>query len=184
MSLQIYILGSLWERDIHPYEIKKRITENTGGTVNITDGNLYYNFDSLHKKGYIEKIEVVQSDNYPDKSFYRITDKGRTGLRNMIYKSFAKPSDVKSLMAPLLFLQLVDRKRIVFLLQEAIEQREVELTTMQQRIVEGAASSNETEEQQLYAFIVRYSLSRREHELAALKEMLGVVEQMHNGQSS
>ncbi|MFD1884876.1 PadR family transcriptional regulator [Paenibacillus wenxiniae] len=182
MSLQIYILGSLWQQDIHPYEIKKRIAENTGGTVNITDGNLYYNFDALNKKGYIEKVEVIQSANYPDKSFYRITDEGRDGLRSMIYKSFAKPTDISSLMAPLLFIRLVDIKRIIFFLQEAIEKREGELTDIQEHIIDGKVLDDQTEQKQLYSFIIRYAVSRREHELVALKDMLNVIEQLNNGQ--
>ncbi|WP_411344457.1 PadR family transcriptional regulator [Paenibacillus sp. WLX1005] len=182
MSLQIYILGSLWEKEIHPYEIKKRITENTSGTVTITDGNLYYNFDALHKKGYIEKVETVPSDNYPDKSFYGITEQGREALKNMIYKSFTAPKDVRSLLAPLFFVRLVDMNRIIFLLQQAVEQREQDLASKRERSSNWTAPDITPEYEECHSFLIRFSLSRRESDLNSLKDLLGVIQRMNNQQ--
>ncbi|MEW4372345.1 PadR family transcriptional regulator [Paenibacillus kandeliae] len=182
MSLQIYILGSLWENDIHPYEIKKRIIENTSGTVTITDGNLYYNFDALHKKGYIEKVETVSSEHYPDKSFYGITEQGRESLKDMIYKSFTAPKDVRSLLAPLFFVRLVDMNRIAFLLQEAVEQREQDLVSTRERSAQWTTPDMTPEYEECHAFLIRYSLSKRENELASLKDLLGVIQRMNSQQ--
>lgn len=178
MSLQIYILGSLWNKEIHPYEIKKRITENTRATVSITDGNLYYNFDALHKKGYIEKVETVHSENYPDKSYYGITEAGRDALQDMIYKSFKKPKDIASLLAPLFFVRLVDIERVIFLFQSAIDQREQELKEMQERAVDWTAPRIEPGYEECYEFVVRHGLDRRQRELQDFKDLLEVISRM------
>ncbi|WP_052723547.1 PadR family transcriptional regulator [Paenibacillus wulumuqiensis] len=178
MSLQIYILGSLWHEERHPYDIKKRILENTSNTVSITDGNLYYNFDALYKKGYLEKVETVQSEGHPDKSNYAITESGREALKDMIYKSFKHPKDIRSLLAPLFFVKLVDIDRILYMLSEAIEQKEQELDEMKKRTASWQPQNVEAGYEECYAFLIRYGQSGRQHELDNLKDLLGVIQRM------
>lgn len=38
------------------------------------EGMIYYNFEVLYKKGFIEKIEMIQSENRLDKMMYGIID--------------------------------------------------------------------------------------------------------------
>ncbi|ANF94979.1 PadR family transcriptional regulator [Paenibacillus bovis] len=183
MSLQIYILGSLWHEERHPYDIKKRILENTSNTVSITDGNLYYNFDALHKKGYLDKVETVQSEGHPDKSNYAITESGREALKDMIYKSFKNPKDIRSLLAPLFFVRLVDISRIQFMLTEAIAQKEQELQEMTARTASWQPVNIEAGYEECYEFLIRYGRSGRTHELDNLKDLLGVISRMQEDRS-
>lgn len=128
MSLQIAILGMLWEREGHPYEIKKRMQQfDLDHVISITDGALYYNFEALVKKEFLQKIEVVHSDNRPDKKMYAITEKGRQGLKDEIYSKFKKSTDIKSLSGSIPFIHLVDRDRLSFLIEDIIEKLQKKL---------------------------------------------------------
>lgn len=121
VSLQIYILGNLSEGDRHPYDIKKQVQKAPENTITINDGTLYYNFEVLLKKGLIRKVEVVHSDNRPEKTMYGITDEGRAFLEDEIYASFRKMSNIKSLYSSLLFLDKVDKNKLAYLIEENIE---------------------------------------------------------------
>ncbi|MFC3746026.1 PadR family transcriptional regulator [Paenibacillus sp. GCM10012306] len=124
MSLQIFILGMLSEGEHHPYDIKKMILKPLENTVSINDGTLYYNFEVLLKKGLIKKLQVVQSDNRPEKTTYGITDKGRIVLEEEIYDVFKKFNDIRSLYSSLMFLDKVDPHKLAYVIEEAIARLE------------------------------------------------------------
>lgn len=114
MSLQIFILGLLHKGDYHPYDVKKRILQGTNNAVNVTDGNLYYNFEALLKKEFIQKSQIIQAENRPDKITYSITPKGREAFKEEIYKSFKNAKSIRTLLPVLPFLEYVDAKKLFF----------------------------------------------------------------------
>ncbi|MBP2001361.1 DNA-binding PadR family transcriptional regulator [Paenibacillus shirakamiensis] len=120
MSLQIFILGTLSEGDHHPYDLKKKVLKPLEKTISINDGTLYYNFEVLLKKGYIQKKDVIQTENRPEKTTYGITDLGRQALQEEIYAAFQKCTDIKSLYSSLVFLDKVDATKLAYLIEEAI----------------------------------------------------------------
>ncbi|MGK9250529.1 PadR family transcriptional regulator [Paenibacillus sp. P22] len=124
MSLQIFILGTLSEGDRHPYDIKKQVMKPLDGNVTINDGTLYYQFEVLAKKGLIRKIEVVQTDNRPEKTTYGITEKGRKALEEEIYAAFQKFTSAASLYSSLMFLDKVDKQKLSYLIREAVARLE------------------------------------------------------------
>lgn len=122
MSIQIFILGALSEGNYYPYDIKKRIGKHLDQTdAKITEGTIYYNFEVLLKKGLIEKIETIQTENRPDKTTYGITEKGLQSLEESIYKVFQKFTNVQSLYAALVHLDKVDNQKIIYLIKDIIE---------------------------------------------------------------
>lgn len=86
----------------------------------INDGKLYYNFDSLLKKGCIEKIEVIREENRPERTVYGITDKGREVLRDKIYESFTNFKGIRSIYSSVIFLKHTDLDKSAFLLEEVV----------------------------------------------------------------
>ncbi|WP_042352894.1 PadR family transcriptional regulator [Bacillus massiliigorillae] len=121
MSLQIFILGVLSAGNHHPYDIKKMFKKNNIDELSkISDGTLYYNFESLLKQGCIEKIEVIRDENRPDKTTYGITAKGREALEQKIYNSFKNYTSISSLFSSTIFLKYVDTNKVAFLLEEII----------------------------------------------------------------
>lgn len=125
MSIQIFILGTLSEEQCHPYDIKKRILKHLDQTdAKVTEGTIYYNFEVLLKKGLIEKIEIIQTDNRPDKTTYGITEKGRDALQEGIYAAFQKFTNVQSLYAALVNLDKVDLHKIAYLIEDILRKLE------------------------------------------------------------
>lgn len=120
MSLQILILGLLNKEDHHPYSVKKMIGKYTKDVIQITDGNLYYNFDFLFKKGLIQKVQDVHGENRPSKTTYGITEEGRKALKENIYETFKHAKSIQLLYSSLLFLDLVDCSRISYMVNETI----------------------------------------------------------------
>ncbi|KAA2301627.1 PadR family transcriptional regulator, partial [Clostridioides difficile] len=85
------------------------------------EGTIYYNFEVLLKKGLIDKVETIQSENRPDKTTYGITEKGRIFLEESIYKVFQKFTNVESLYAALVHLDKVDNQKLAYLIMDIIE---------------------------------------------------------------
>lgn len=89
LSIRLSILGLLMEENMHPYEIRVRMKDrflDSQGRFKI--GSLYYAVDQLAKQSYIEAVETIQSDTRPDKTVYRITDKGRTYFHKLLLDRF------------------------------------------------------------------------------------------------
>ncbi|MWV46383.1 PadR family transcriptional regulator [Paenibacillus sp. HJL G12] len=125
MSLQIFILGVLSTGHHHPYDIKKMFKQNVvDENSKINDGSLYYNFEVLLKKGYIEKIEVIRDDNRPEKTTYGITTFGKEHLEQEIYASFKNFTRVEALYSTTLFLKYADPNKLLFLIEEAQQKLE------------------------------------------------------------
>ncbi|WP_239618220.1 PadR family transcriptional regulator [Cohnella mopanensis] len=92
MSIKLLILGLLSECNRHPYEIRQTIkARNWHHTFKIRDGSLYYAVDQLRDDGLIEVAEAITlQDNRPDKMIYRITEKGKAALLDMLYGELGK----------------------------------------------------------------------------------------------
>ncbi|GGA28017.1 PadR family transcriptional regulator [Paenibacillus physcomitrellae] len=85
MPIKLAILGLLMEKNMHPYEIRtimkdRALDQNT----KIQIGSLYYAVEQLAKQAYIEAVEVIKSDNRPDKTVYQITDKGKAYFEKLL----------------------------------------------------------------------------------------------------
>ena len=121
MSVPLFILGTLTDGDNHPYQIKKNLLDVLP-VEKLSEGKFYYNFESLHKKGYIEPIETIHRDNRPNKTMYRITKTGRTYLEEEIYHSFQTKTHMQDLYIAIYLLKYVDPIKVAFLLEDSIQQ--------------------------------------------------------------
>lgn len=89
LSIRLSILGLLMEEDMHPYEIRTRMKErflDLQGRFRI--GSLYYAVDKLAEQAYIEPVETIHSDNRPDKTVFRITEKGKVYFQKLLLDRF------------------------------------------------------------------------------------------------
>ncbi|WP_138494251.1 PadR family transcriptional regulator [Paenibacillus pinistramenti] len=85
MPIKLAILGLLMEKDMHPYEIRTIMKDRSlDQNTKIQIGSLYYAVEQLCKQGLIEAVEVIKSENRPDKTVYHITDKGKACFDNML----------------------------------------------------------------------------------------------------
>lgn len=126
LSIRLCILGLLLEEDLHPYEISIRMKErflDQKGQFKI--GSLYYAVDQLEKQAYIEAVETIQSMNRPDKTVFRVTDKGRAYFHKLLIDRF---KDAAPLYHPmhiaLVFAGKGDQQVIAKVLRERIQATE------------------------------------------------------------
>lgn len=175
LSLRIFILGMLNNEDHHPYDIKKFIAKHTMDQVPFSDGNLYYNFDSLEKKGLIVKKQVVQSDNRPDKTTYGITDEGREHLREEIYAAFAEAKSVQTLYSSLPFLYLVDRNRLAGMVQEKLVKAREKINWLEGNLIHQRIELNDPYQRKLGIFVTMNIVDQLKAELHSFERLLMVL---------
>lgn len=121
MSLQIFILGVLCSGNHHPYDLKKMFNQsNFDESSRISDGTLYYNFEVLFKKGFIEKIDVIHDEHRPSKTTYGITPKGKLELEQQIYASFKNFTSIKSVYSSTIFLKHADKQKLIYLIEDVL----------------------------------------------------------------
>jgi DNA-binding PadR family transcriptional regulator len=75
------ILSLLFERDMHPYEMR-RLVRHRGKDefVDLRPGSLYRTIERLERVGLAEPVETTREGKFPERTVYRITDRGRDEL--------------------------------------------------------------------------------------------------------
>lgn len=84
MSVQLAILGFLYEREYHGYELKKLITRRMGMWTDIKFGSIYYALKVLEESGFIRKVSRLSQGTRPARSVYGITEEGRKEFLRLI----------------------------------------------------------------------------------------------------
>jgi DNA-binding PadR family transcriptional regulator len=85
MSVRLFVLGVLNERDTHGYEIKEIArTWNLDKWADIGYGSIYHALGALEDEGLIEEACVEQEGGRPPRSVYRITDPGRVAFLRLL----------------------------------------------------------------------------------------------------
>lgn len=125
MSMKLFILGLLMEKDRHPYEIRETIKQrNWNATFKLRDGSLYYAVDQLRADGLIEAAEVipVPGESRPDKTVYRITEQGKSALMDLMVdqmKHQAYPQH--PMFAAMPFIKHAEPAKVVELAEKQLE---------------------------------------------------------------
>ncbi|WP_409343812.1 PadR family transcriptional regulator [Paenibacillus sp. MBLB4367] len=122
LSIKLAILGLLMEADSHPYEIRQKMKERAMDQyMKIQDGSLYYAIDQLKKEGSVTVVDVIREGSRPDKTIYRITDKGKTKFEKLLLDQFKEGVKVNNpLYAAVVFSRHADSKLIARKLEEHI----------------------------------------------------------------
>lgn len=165
------------EDNTYPYKLKKQLSEPIplDELSGLTESKLYYHFDSLEKKNFIEAVEVIKEENRPDKKVFKITDKGREELPKLIYKMFENGVEIKGMMVGIVNLKYVDREKVIKILEKKLadsKERWNYIKNMQENL------SIEKEREELVKFLVRYVEDKAENKLQWLEEL---VEQIRQG---
>lgn len=91
MIPKLAVLGLLQKKDMHGYEIIKRINDEMTNFCDIKIGSIYFAINDLKKKEFIEFKGKIEGKKEPDKSIYGITEKGREEFSKLLKKSLLKP---------------------------------------------------------------------------------------------
>ena len=123
MSVRLFVLGLVYQRDIHGYEIKE-VAKLWGldRWANIGFGSIYHALGKLQEEKLIEERGVEQEGNRPTRYVYRITDTGRDACLNLLRQT-ARTADTESrdIDLALAFIHLLPSQERVSLLQERLE---------------------------------------------------------------
>jgi DNA-binding PadR family transcriptional regulator len=90
--LAIAALALLNERPMHPYEMYQLlITRAEDRLVKVRPGSLYHTVDRLTREGLLESLGTDREGNRPERTTYRITERGQLSLSERIAEMIATP---------------------------------------------------------------------------------------------
>lgn len=85
MSVRLYVLGVLNERDAHGYEMRNLAKEaDLAQWTDIGYGSIYHALRRLQDEELIEEVGTEQTGAYPQKTVYRITEEGRRAFLDLL----------------------------------------------------------------------------------------------------
>jgi DNA-binding PadR family transcriptional regulator len=125
MKAELLILGALHRGNLHPYEIKRRLTNAMVECFTDVDvGTLYYAVRQLTKSGLIAAVSREEVSPGGTRTVYRLTAKGRERFQQLLQAQFADSGSVAStLYAAMLFLHLCDLPAVAVQLRKRLEQQ-------------------------------------------------------------
>jgi len=84
--LGLMVLWQLFQGPMHVYRMQKLLEEQgKNRVVNVRSrANLYQTIERLMRLGFVEVHDTVQSEGYPDRVVYAITDAGRVAAREWL----------------------------------------------------------------------------------------------------
>ncbi len=86
------ILSLLFERDMHPYELRRLVRERgKDDMVDLRPGSLYRTIERLERAGLVEPVETTREGRFPERTVYRITEHGREELEEWMRVLLSTP---------------------------------------------------------------------------------------------
>ncbi|GAA2835698.1 PadR family transcriptional regulator [Kribbella solani] len=120
--LAFAVLGTLFERPMHPYEISTTLRERgKDQSIKVNYGSLYSVVAALEKHGFVEAGEKIREGNRPERTVYRITDAGQAEFDDWLTELVGTPSrEFHPLEAGLAYLPGLLPDRAVELLEQRL----------------------------------------------------------------
>lgn len=120
MSVRFFVLGVLYGKDAHGYEIKE--TARLWALphwADIQEGSIYHALGKLETEELIMRHRVEQSDNNRPRHLYRITEKGERAFLHLLRETCrTAPVEKRDIDIALAFLDFLPPQERVSLLQE------------------------------------------------------------------
>ncbi len=86
-----FMLGLLMEKNRHPYEVQQLLKNSEMKYyIKITKGSLYYTFEQLEKKGFIEVVDIIRNEQRPEQTIYGITQSGKQEFEHLLLEQMIK----------------------------------------------------------------------------------------------
>jgi len=90
--LLLAVLVLLWEAPMHPYQMQRLIRERGKDfVVNVKAGSIYHAVDRLVKGGLAEVVDTSREGKRPERTTYRITDKGTAACGDWVNAMVGQP---------------------------------------------------------------------------------------------
>ncbi|RJL22825.1 PadR family transcriptional regulator [Bailinhaonella thermotolerans] len=131
--LALAVLGLLWERPMHPYEMATTLRERgKEHSIKINYGSLYTVVQSLEKHGLIEPQEVTREGRRPERTVYALTEPGELEMQSWLSELIGVPvKEYTSFEAALSLMGLLPPDTVVTLLEQRRERLTLTLHTIE-----------------------------------------------------
>jgi DNA-binding PadR family transcriptional regulator len=91
--LALMALELLHEHPMHPYEMHQHLrTREAGRVLKLSAGSLYHTIERMAEQGIVEVVETSREGKRPERTTYRITDKGRDAFADRLREIIAEPA--------------------------------------------------------------------------------------------
>lgn len=176
MSVRLFVLGLVYERDTYGYEIKA--TAHLWGLerwAQIKDGSIYHALTKLNSEALIEERSVEQSDNNRPRYIYSITGAGRETFLNLLRETCrTAPTEGRAIDLGLAFIRHLPSEERVELLKE----RQHHLNKARADLLTGFEDLKKYENLSPWVPVgMQHSLMRIEAEIQWNQEMIDTVGQ-------
>src|SRR5215472_3120313 len=173
MKAEFFILGALHRGDLHPYEIKRRLSNALVECYTDVDvGTLYYAVRKLARSGDIAPKTKQKVTRGGERTIYRITPQGRRRFQELLLERFQEQGTVAQTIYPaLLFLDLAGLPAVAELLRERLRQTESALaktSAIQKQLGSGLGSGN--------SHLMDHLIQVRQLDCRSLRRLLREVE--------
>ena len=173
MKAEFFILGALHRGDLHPYEIKRRLSNALVECYTDVDvGTLYYAVRQLVRSGDIAQKTRQKVARGGERTIYRITSQGRRRFQELLLERFQEEGTVAQTIYPaLLFLDLADLPTVAELLRERLRQTESAMAktrAIKEQLGAGLGSGN--------SHLMDHLIQVRQLDCRSLRRLLGEVE--------
>ncbi|MCF8564579.1 PadR family transcriptional regulator [Alicyclobacillus tolerans] len=81
--LDVILLSTLLDGDSYGYDIAQQVRDQTHGALAIKEGSLYPALKRLEANRFIDGYWGTDKDSGPRRRYYRITDRGKSHLREL-----------------------------------------------------------------------------------------------------
>ncbi|MBC8136677.1 MAG: PadR family transcriptional regulator [Fibrella sp.] len=173
MSVRLFVLATVFEKDRHGYEIKEIATLwGLDRWANIPYSSIYHALGKLQSEELITEVAVKQMKNRPARTVYRITEAGKIMLPDMIRETCrTSTAESRSFDMALAFIDILPSHERLELVSERITRLEALCVSMRHTIAGGSLDP-------LHPWVllgVRHSLMRVEGEMTWLREVQKTV---------
>ena len=169
--LALSVLNLLWERPMHPYEMRQLMKERGHDRViKLKGGSLYSTIDRLTAAELIRPLETSRQGRRPERTVYALTDAGRDEHRHWMRELLAVPlPEYPWFGAALAFLGALPPDEVRDLLRRRAALLEAEIAA-DERIL--AATAEEFGLPRLFVVEGEYVLAMRRAELAWVRQIV------------
>jgi DNA-binding PadR family transcriptional regulator len=168
-------MALLFERPMHPYEIRRLVRERgKDAHVDLRPGSLYRTIERLERARLVEPAETTREGRFPERTVYRLTEHGREELQEWMRELISIPRQE--------FPQFLNALSVLALLEpdDARLQLEKRLLHLEGEVASSKAQMRRYEKvlPRLFQVEEEYALALREAELAWVS---GLVEDIRTG---
>lgn len=159
--LSLVVLGLLAEQPLHPYGMRVLMRERGHDRiVKARPASLYDAVERLATAGLIEVEGAARDGRRPERTVYRITDAGRTALRDRVREGLAALDSSERFVAALSFMYALPKRDVLALLQ----QRTSALGDLNETIERALAAAAESGVPPIFLSEERYGQALRQAE--------------------